>query len=260
MTTQIRPLAGRVGATVTGVDLDRLDAETTDALRTALAHHGVLTFRGQDLDPAGHHAMAEAFGEIRMPPPYLETLADDGFPGIAMLASSNYGRFANTWHSDVTWSQHPPAYSILHMQVCPPAGGDTMWSSLVAAHDDLSEPMQAFVATLTAKHAIGAPDEAVHPVVHRHPITGRRALFVNPTFTREICELTPPESTHLLATLYEAIARPEATCRWQWQEGDVAIWDNRFVCHYAIADYAEDAFRKIHRIEIEGGDLISDTR
>ena len=128
-----------------------------------------------------------------------------------------------------------------------------MWSSQHVAFETLSAPMQAFLETLTAwhQHPIDATIGADHPLVCRHPATGRNALFCNPTFTQKINELDPTESSAVLAMLYAHAARPEFSCRWRWNAGDVAIWDNHFVLHYALGDFGA-ASRKIHRIEIEG--------
>jgi taurine dioxygenase len=217
----------------------------------------VVVFPRQRLEPAGHLALARRLGEIRTPPDYLPTLEDAGLPQIGVIGTADERtRTADRWHADVTWAPAPPRYSVLHMRVLPETGGDTMWASQIDAYDRLSEPMKRFLEPLTAEHGLGAGAvHAVHPVVHRHPITGRRALFVNPTFTRRIVELTSAESRSVLGMLYESITVPEAVCRWRWSVGDVAIWDNHFVLHYAINDYGQAA-RTIHRVEVEGRPLL----
>ena len=195
-----------------------------------------------------------ALGRPKLPPEYIPTLAADGHPEICVLSTDNQLAYASSlWHSDVTWAERPPKYSILHMQVSPAVGGDTMWSSQHVAFETLSAPMQAFLESLTAhhQHPIDAGIGADHPLVCRHPVTGRKALFCNRTFTEKINELEPHESTAVLAMLYAHAARPEFSCRWRWTNGDVAIWDNHFVQHYALGDFGAAA-RKIHRIEIEG--------
>jgi taurine dioxygenase len=227
-----------------------LTEATVEALHQAIAHHGVVVLRGLDLDGSGHLALARQLGEIRVPPVYFPTLSDQGLPEVAVLESPGMGSYSGEWHSDVTWLAAPPRYSILRMDTCPGAGGDTMWASLTDAHDRLSPALREFCATLTAEHSIG-DQLAVHPVVHVHPVTGRRSLGVNQLWTRRICELEPGESDSLLRILYDATVQPESTCRWRWQEGDVAIWDNHFVVHYVVQDYGEE-HRVIHRIEIEG--------
>jgi taurine dioxygenase len=246
----------RLGTEVRGVDLrDDLDDQTVDDLHQLLAERGVVIFTGQQIGPDRHRALAEQMGDIRMPPPYLPNLLETGFPEIGVLSTENgIGKAADTWHSDVTWSPTPPRYSILHMQVVPEAAGDTMWASQIAAYERLSDPMQHFLQHLTAEHS-AFDYSAVHPIVHRHRLTGQKALSVHPTFTRRIVELDLPESDAVLGMLYANAIRPESICRWRWTAGDVAIWDNHFVLHYVVTDY-DDLPRTIHRIEIEGEALL----
>jgi taurine dioxygenase len=262
-----RPLAGRIGAVLDTVDLrEPIGATTVDELHELLADKGVVIFTDQRLDVAGHVAFARRLGTIRRPPEYFPTLRDDGHPEVGVLRSQpGWGNGADTWHADVTWSARPPRYSIAHMQLTPDAGGDTMWASLVEAYERLSLPMRRFIHALTAEHAMAAGTGAndidrstVHPVVHRHPVSGRLALSVSPTFTRRIIELEAVESEAVLELLFDLILRPESTCRWHWRPGDVAVWDNHFVLHYAINDYG-DAPRLLHRIEIEGEPLLPAT-
>ena len=249
------PISGTIGAVVDASELrPPFDEAAIEALHQAVALHGVVILRGMQIDDTGHLTLARQLGEIRVPPVYFPNLGEQGLPEIGVLESPGMGSYSDLWHSDVTWIPAPPRYSVLHMQVCPEAGGDTMWASLTDAHDRLSPALQEFATTLSAEHAVG-DNHAVHPVVHLHPITGRRALGVNPLWTRRICELEPGESEVLLQLLYDTILRPESMCRWRWQEGDVAIWDNHFVLHYVVQDYG-DAHRLIHRIEIEGEPFI----
>ena len=209
----------------------------------------------QDIGPAEHVALANALGEIKLPPDYFpETLREMGFPEIGVISTENQLAYlTDLWHTDVTWLPNPPRYSILHMKQPPPAGGDTLWSSQYAAYEWLSEPMQQFLEHLTACHQLpGDPDRASnHPVVCRNPASGRKALFVNSVFTTRINGLTDGESAALLSYLNAHTVRPEFICRWRWTEGDVAIWDNHYVQHYAVADYRPHA-RRIHRIEVVG--------
>jgi taurine dioxygenase len=256
----VKPVAGALGAEVRGVDLRETLARGVVAdIEATLARFGVVFFAGQDLDVDGHAGLALALGRPKLPPEYIPTLAADGHPEVCVLSTDNQLAYASSlWHSDVTWDPRPPKYSILHMQVAPAVGGDTMWSSQHVAFETLSAPLQAFLEPLTARHQhpIDSSIGADHPLVCRHPVTGRKALFCNRTFTQKINELEPFESTALLAMLYSHAARPEFTCRWRWTDGDVAIWDNHFVQHYALGDFGAAA-RKIHRIEIEGAPPIS---
>jgi taurine dioxygenase len=203
------------------------------------------------LDPAQHRAFASIFGEFN-PPELIASLADDGYPEVGVISTDN-GLAAGTheWHADVTWMEEPVRFSSLHMQVSPPHGGDTMWSSQVAAYDALSDRMKAHLEGLTAHHSasLSRPElSAQHPVVTRHPLTYRRSLFTNNLFTRSVNHMDPLESKALLSFLAAHSTRPEFTCRWQWHTGDLAIWDNHYVQHYAVGDYT--AGRKIHRIEV----------
>lgn len=250
---EVRPIAGRIGAEIRGVDLrEPLDGDVLQALRTVLAERGVVVFTGQQAERAHHRAFARRLGEVRMPPDYMNTLVDDGLPEVAVLSTENgYGPLADRWHADVTWAPDPPRYSVLHMQQVPETGGDTMWASQIDAYDRLSTAMKQFIEPLTAEHGLPSRSaSATHPVVHRHPGTGRRALFVNPVFTQRIVELSEAESDATLQLLYRTITVPEAMCRWRWSVGDIAVWDNHFVLHYAIHDYGQ-ASRMIHRIEVE---------
>lgn len=253
---EIAPLTGAIGAEITGIDLGRpLDAEVVDLLQRALAEHGVVFLPWRPGDIEAHLTLARALGEINPPHALLASLKDQGHPEIGLITTEvGNNRAANEWHSDVTWMAAPSKYSILHMQVGPAVGGDTLWCSQVAAYEALSPAMQAFLEPLTAHHRISdqAPDMcADHPVVIRHPLTGRKALFVNRLFTTRINELNPRESADLLDTLIAHATRPDFTVRKRWRPGDFGIWDNHFVQHYAVLDYGE-ATRTIHRIEIVG--------
>jgi taurine dioxygenase len=164
------------------------------------------------------------------------------------------------WHTDVTFSPTPPMGGVLVARVVPPNGGDTLWSSNIAAFEALSEPLQQFLQGLTATHNIaqsfpaerfGMTPEAQerlekakrnnppvsHPVVRTHPVSGRKGLFVQDGFTTHINELTAPESRALLTFLYAHSSKPEFVVRWKWSLGDVAFWDNRLTQHYATDDY-----------------------
>lgn len=255
----LTPLAGYAGASITGIDLrSTLPDSVRLALQEALGHYGVLFFRGQQFDPTHHSAFGRQFGTIKPPSVYMEALEVD--PDICVISTEN-GRayLTDRWHQDVSWPECPPRYSILHMQDIPTHGGDTMWSSLYLAYERLSATMREFLLPLTIRHAQpGAVDTMFfdHPLVIRHPISGRRALYTNPTFSYRLNELSEGESTALLAYLHSHATTPEFTCRWRWQTGDVAMWDNCYVMHYALGDYHPN-YRKLHRIEIEGQPLLA---
>jgi taurine dioxygenase len=256
----LAPLAGLIGLEVRNADLRvPLMVTEVDRLHRLLADHGVVIFSDQKLDDAAHLGLAKQLGTPRPPASYLPSLAKEGFPDICVISTENgFAYMTDQWHSDVTWMDKPSRYSILHMQTAPAAGGDTMWSSQIQAYERLSNPLQDLLVRLTAVHEIPSQDgmSTVHPVVCVHPLTGKRALFVNSVFTKRICELEKSESDALLAFLYAHAVQPEIVCRWRWSAGDLAIWDNQFVQHYAIADYGPSA-RRIHRIELEGTAPIS---
>lgn len=267
-----RPLTPAIGAIVSGVDLARPLSDATIAeLRRALVKHQVIFFEGQHLDPATQKALAARFGSLHIHPiyPHVEEV-----PEIIVLdTSSNNLPDNDNWHTDVTFIKTPPLGAILAAKVLPPSGGDTSWSSSVAAYEALSAPFQRFLDGLTAIHDIqksfpearwGADDNraqyeeakrknppVVHPVVRVHPETGRKGIFVNDGFTTRIVELSAKESAAVLALLFVHIAKPEFTVRWKWKEGDVAFWDNRLTQHYALADHLPHR-RVMHRATILG--------
>ena len=275
MTLEIHPIAGSLGAELRGPDLSQpLDDAATGAVLDALYEHKVIFFRGQELTPEQQIAFSARLGPVFTDhPAYLPTL--DGHREIVVLEGQDGGR-ANVWHCDVTISPKPPMGSVLYMKRCPGFGGDTMWADMSAAYDALSDRMKAYLEGLLAVHDLAGtvrsamrersqgargpagnmPDlsslpTAVHPVVRTHPVTGRKILFVNPTFTSHIEGLPPSEGDAVLDFLYAHQIQPEFQCRWRWQVGDLAIWDNRATHHYAIADYGDEE-RTIHRVTLEG--------
>ena len=264
-----RPLAGFIGARIDDFDLSQpMDGPMVERVLDALAEHGVLIFPKQDITPEDHRRFAEALGPPRVSRKVQERLPDPGLENVGVISTKN-GIAYNTdhWHSDGTWDPNPPGFTVIHMQQIPPAGGDTMWSSQIAAYETLSDPIKALLAPLTALHGLpskhllpaGEPQTATHPVVCVHPRSGRLSLFVNEYFTKQVLELSELESDRILHMLYEHANRNELTCRWHWSVGDVAVWDNHFVQHYAIHDYGDND-RKIHRIEIDAPPPVAPAR
>jgi taurine dioxygenase len=251
----VHSVGGLIGVEIRHADLRTpLTPAELDDLHRLIADNGVVIFSDQRLDNASHLGLAKQLGTPRPPASYLASLEADGFPDICVISTDNgFAYTTDQWHSDVTWMPNPSQYSILHMITAPSAGGDTMWSSQLHAYDRLSPALQDFLVPLTAEHRVPSQEgmSSIHPVVCRHPLTGKPSLFVNPVFTKRLCELSQSESDALLAFLYSHAVQPEIVCRWRWSPGDIAIWDNQFVQHYAIADYGQAA-RKIHRIELEG--------
>ncbi|MEZ5246874.1 MAG: TauD/TfdA family dioxygenase [Acidimicrobiales bacterium] len=269
MSLSIDRVTPGLGARVTGLSLaDATDADL-DAIRTAIAEHRVLFFADQNLEPADHLAFARRMGEIDVAafgpkhPDHPEmTVLDQNAPK---------GEGADAWHTDNTYVACPPSYTILQSVLLPPMGGDTCFADMYAAWDALSPAMQTLLSGLTATHDLtktltraiadgnsdadlGAMQAAYppvhHPIARVHPETGRTALFVNGNFTTKIDGLTASESAALLPMLYAHISSPALQCRHRWSEGDLAMWDNRAVQHYAVPDYTSR--RVMHRLTITG--------
>lgn len=253
----VAPLTPAVGGLVSGLDLSRpLSVRTIDNLRAALAERHVLFFENQSLDPLAQREFASRFGTLHVHPVYDHV---EGAPEITLIETRADSLPDNdNWHTDVTFIETPPFGAVLTPRLLPPTGGDTLWSSTVAAYDALSLPIRALVDGLTAEHdfqhgfrrhlwgvgerkaawerAVAANPPVIHPVV-RTLEDGRRGLFVNEGFTARIVGLTQKESDALLAFLFAHLAKPEFTVRWRWKLGDVAFWDNRLSTHYATLDY-----------------------
>jgi taurine dioxygenase len=248
---EVRPISGALGAEVRGAHLARLDDAQWSALRELWLEHLVLFFPGQHLSHAEHVALGRRFGEIEIHP-FIPKVSD-AFPEIVVL-DSDQGARADTWHTDVTFSPTPPMASILSMVVCPRRGGDTLWTNQYLAYETLSAPLRDLVDGLTAVHhaaPFGHPEiRAEHPAVRIHPETGRRALYVNRTFTSHFKEMRRQESDALLRMLCDWSEQPSFQCRYAWSKGAVGIWDNRCTMHFAINDYRDT--RIIQRVTVLG--------
>lgn len=270
MSLGVERLTSTIGAAVTGVDLRApLDAATTEEIRALLHEHLVLVFRDQPLTPDQHLAFGRAFGAIKKPP--VRT-SHDGPPEINVVSQDDpKGEGADNWHADNTYTANPPMGSILHLVEQPSAGGDTMFANMYAAFDTLSPAVQALCEELTATHDVTMSltkaiarghssaklDElrsqlppVSHPVVLRHPVTGRKALFVNGNSTVRINEMTDAESDAFLALLYDHVRSPDFQVRVRWDLSTVVFLDNLATQHYAVPDYRER--RTLHRVAIEG--------
>ena len=249
----VRRIAGALGAEIRGLDLADLDDAGFEELRSLLHEHLVVFLPGQHLSPDDHRALGYRFGEVEIHP-FIQKL-DEAHPEIVLL-ESDHGYIADVWHTDVTFNDSPPMYSILNMQVAPEAGGDTMWSNQAAVYEGLSAPMQELLLGLTAIHhaeVFGHPEQqAEHPVVRRHPVTDRPSLFVNRQFTKRIVQLSPGESEALLSYLYAFSEQPQFNCRYSWTPGTIAIWDNRATQHYVVNDFS--GTRVISRVTVLGDD------
>lgn len=254
---QIRPLSEHVGVEASGVDLNALDETGMASLRDAVANHGILFVRDQSLTPEQHIAFARRWGDIDVNKYFP---ANGGHPEIAEVrkAENQQTNIGGGWHTDHSYDQVPAMGSILLARETPPSGGDTLFASMGAAFDSLSKGLKATLRTLRAVHSadhiystdgiyaktdqgadLKGHDErthAVHPVVIRHPRTGREILYVNPAFTLHIEGWTREESMSLLTYLYQVAMQERFHCRVQWSPGSLAIWDNRSTWHYAMND------------------------
>ena len=266
-TLDLRKVTPHCGAEIGDIDLSQpLDEGTVDAIKTAVAEHCVLFFRDQTMTPQQHKALGRHFGELHIHPAWPRNV--EGHPEIMEIyADENTKRIAGEdWHSDVSCDPQPPLGTILYMLEVPPVGGDTLFANMYAAFEALSAPMQRFLEAMTAVHDgeyvyrgryDGANEEgktypqSEHPVVRTHPVSGRKALFVNRTFTTRIVELARHESDAVLQMVLGHIERPEFQCRFQWHPGSVAFWDNRCAQHHAMWDYYPHRRRGL-RVTIKG--------
>jgi taurine dioxygenase len=269
---EIRPIAGALGAELHGVDLaDDLSVATVQAIRQALLDHLVIFFRDQDLPPDRFLALARCFGRA-IEYPFLKGI--DGFPEIITVSKlpEETVNFGGVWHSDTTYLPEPPMATLLIAREVPEAGGDTLFANQYLAYDRLSDGMRALLAQQTGVASSAKADSsrtredrirsdgsaearklliAEHPVVRTHPETGRRSLFVNRAHTVSFTGMTEEESAPLLEFLFNHQIRPEFTCRFRWEAGSLAIWDNRCAQHYAVNDYHGQR-RVMHRITLAG--------
>lgn len=266
----VRPVSGAVGAEICGLDLrDPLPDPVLRMVKRSLADHGVIFFRDQSLTPEQHIGFASQFGPIEINRFFAHA---EGHREIALVTKEpeQTKNIGGGWHTDHSYDAAPALGSVLYALEVPPAGGDTLFSSMYAAYDALSDGLKHTLAGLRAVHSsrhvfgmkregmegrIGNPELAVqdaeHPVVITHPDSGRKALYVNPGFTVRFTGWTDDESRSLLTYLYSHAARPEFTCRLAWRNGSLAFWDNRSTWHYAVNDYQGER-RLMHRITVGG--------
>ena len=269
MAIQINPVAGKIGAALSGVKLDeQLSDHDFKTIQNALLKFKVLFFRDQHLDDAQHEAFSRRFGE-QVPHPTVRSVPSS----TAILHLDAKETRANSWHTDVTFVANYPKISILRGVVIPPYGGDTVWANTAAAYADLPSPLKLLADSLRAVHSniydYALPrntneDEAKryrsefsaqvyeteHPLVRLHPETGERSLVLG-HFVSHIQGVSSTDSKLLLKLFHERITHLDNTVRWRWQTGDVVIWDNRATQHIAINDYG-DAQRIVRRTTIDG--------
>ncbi|MDA0224182.1 MAG: TauD/TfdA family dioxygenase [Rhodobacterales bacterium] len=264
MSFTVHPVTRAIGAEITGCDLSApLDAETSADLKAALAQHQVVFFRNQDLSIEALRQLTTRFGTL-MRLPYVSPMEEH--PDVIRVlkeANEGGGVFGGDWHQDFSFLAQPPAGSLLAAVEVPACGGDTLWVSQSAAWEALPAPLQDILRGRDAIH-VGKPygvrwappqaeqsgasikmsrgdpaadQEQHHPAVIRNPATGREALFLNPLYVLRLDGLTEDQSRPILSAVQAHTTRPEFQCRWRWQVGDVAIWDNLFTQHYALNDY-----------------------
>ena len=269
---QVKKATAAIGAYVSGVPLERLvdDEGLGSALRELLLEHQVLFLRDQPLSANQFQALARRFGKALHHPAYpVAPGADD----VHILESTPEAPSKiEMWHSDMTFSATPPSFTLLHGQIIPEYGGDTLWASAAAAYDALSAPFKRLLEGLSAEHdfrhgfreslaepggaerlapAIAANPPVRHPVIRTHPETGRKAIYVNPLFTTRIVEMTAAESRQVLDFLFEHLVTDEFTVRLNWAPLTLVMWDNRSTQHRPINDYFPQ-HRKHHRVTLAG--------
>lgn len=268
----IRPATHALGAEIFDVDVADLSDADFDQIRRAFVDRGVIFLRDQKITPEQHIAFAERWGEINVNRFFQKV---EGYPRIAEVRKEPGQTFniGGSWHTDHSYDQIPAMGSILLAREVPPTGGDTLFASMYAAYDALSDGLKRTLGGLnglhSSRHVFGntsptntesdgrignaeaATQDAVHPMVIEHPESGRKALYVNPGFTIGIEGWKPEESSPLLNFLYRHAARPEFTYRFQWKAGSIAFWDNRATWHYALNDYHGE-MRLMHRITLDG--------
>lgn len=266
-TIEVRKVTPNIGAEISGIDLSQpLGNQQFEEIHDALMDNLVVFFHEQKLSVEQHIAFGRRFGEPIVHPAASSTIT--GHPEIRVVKSDESTTVATgeVWHSDLSCQPEPPMGSILYMTEVPPdGGGDTAFANMYLAYDRLSPRMKAHIEGLTAIHDGGhvytqptydtRPDRqlprAEHPIVRTHPITGRKALFVDRGFTTRIVGLPPDESSAILEYLLHHIETPELQCRFRWQANSIALWDNRCAQHRAIYDYHPHR-RYGHRVTIRG--------
>ena len=275
----VQPLSVHIGAEIGNVDLTGpLEPAVVTEIRAALLRWKVVFFHGQRLNHEQHIRFARYFGELT--PAHVVHGGDETYPAMYSVGKKRPANSAtgerlirpwSGWHTDITAAINPPACSILRGDIVPPYGGDTQWTSLMAAYQGLSPTLRAFVDGLRAVHRYDAFDAGAnmsreyneqvkrrplvseHPLVRVHPETGERALYVSPGFIEYIVGLNPRESQQLLELLWEQLIRPEYTVRFRWEDDCVAFWDNRSTAHLAPKDIFDVDFdRQFYRVTTHG--------
>ena len=269
---QIEPASEAVGAHITGVDLRELSDAEFEAIQTAFFEHGVLFFRDQMMTPDDHIAFAKRWAEIEINRFFTPVSTH---PQIALVLKEpdQTKNIGGGWHTDHSYDQVPAMGSILRAIDLPATGGDTLFAGMAAAYDALDNETKTEIADLKANHSsrqifgegaaeageVGdrfsnadqATQDAVHPIVLPHPVTGRKGLYVNAAFTTGVVGMGEEESRELLQRLYAHCVQPQFHYRFNWKPGSIAMWDNRSTWHWAMNDYHGQR-REMHRITLKG--------
>jgi taurine dioxygenase len=260
---EVKPMTRRIGAEIFGVDLGKpLSNRQVEELHQAITQHQVIFFRDQEISHEAHKAFGRLFGDLAI---------HSGVPGlpehpeIVAIHADETSKFVagETWHSDLTCDPEPPMGSILYMHVVPENGGDTAFSSMYAAYDRLSDRMKVYLEGLHAVHDANPVYRAIfpdidrkyncstHPVIRTHPVSGKKSIFINPSYVTHIEGLPKPESQAVLNFLYQHCGNPDFQVRFRWRPKSVAFWDNRCTWHQAIWDYFPDV-RSGYRVTVAG--------
>ena len=266
---KVEAITPSIGAEISGVSLNKdLNSATVEKIYSALIKHQVIFFRDQDISPETHLKLAESLGDIDPGHPVYPHV--EGYQSIVLLKNDAHTRpDTNDWHKDLTFKANPPFASILHGVSVPQVGGDTLWASMSAAYESLSDGWKEHLEGLEAIHDMGTfrndyykdggiesvnnalkkVGSAVHKVVETHPISGLKYINVNQSFTRNIVNESQGKSDHILQFLFQLIAKPEFQVRFHWENNSIAIWDNRITQHYAVCDYLPHS-RHMQRVTV----------
>ena len=266
---KVEAITPSIGAEISGVSLNKdLNSATVEKIYSALIKHQVIFFRDQDISPETHLKLAESLGDIDPGHPVYPHV--EGYQSIVLLKNDAHTKpDTNDWHKDLTFKANPPFASILHGVSVPRVGGDTLWASMSAAYESLSDGWKEHLEGLEAIHDMGTfrndyykdggiesvndalkkVGSAVHKVVETHPISGLKYINVNQSFTRNIVNESQGPSDHMLQFLFQHITKPEFQVRFHWENNSIAIWDNRITQHYAVCDYLPN-FLHMQRITV----------
>jgi alpha-ketoglutarate-dependent taurine dioxygenase len=264
------PLTPTVGAVVSGVDLAAIDDTTAGELAALVVHHGMVAVPGQELDEDAQVALAARFGTVT-PSPLRRFLGSRRACSL-IEDTAEHAPAGFDWHTDESWTATPPAFGFLHALTIPACGGDTIWVDTTAAYERLPAPLRRVADTLSVVHHMGeeylatvarhhgepvaeelqaAHPPIEHPLVRMHPVTGRRALWLSPLYTRSIAGVDERSGRELLTLFERSLEDPHVQVRWRWSEGDVVIWDEAATCHRALTDHYP-ATRRMRRCTTAG--------